>query len=303
MSLTPSHFRAAASRTLSAPVLEVFASVQGEGVHVGEPQVFLRLAGCPLRCRWCDTPGSWSMPEDPLARADGASDAVTPGRGARIAVAGAARREDTWATPFQAATWITEVEPGEPRTISVTGGEPLLWPEFLVELRTFAGPRRLHLETAGAHPRALERTLDAFDHVSLDLKLPRDLDAPVAPPASSPRSVDEQDAGAVDVLPHDADSWAVARRACLALLRGRDPGGACAKIVVAGGREPHEFEPLLDDVMTCAPDMTVVLQPVTPVGEVVAPESAVLLALVELALDRDLTVRVVPQVHRVLRLP
>jgi len=44
--------------TIAAPVLEVFASIQGEGAYVGEPQVFLRLRGCPLRCAWCDTPGS-----------------------------------------------------------------------------------------------------------------------------------------------------------------------------------------------------------------------------------------------------
>jgi 7-carboxy-7-deazaguanine synthase len=35
---------------------EIFCSVQGEGLLVGMPSVFIRLAGCPLRCRWCDTP-------------------------------------------------------------------------------------------------------------------------------------------------------------------------------------------------------------------------------------------------------
>ena len=48
----------------SAPVMEVFASFQGEGLYAGEPQVLVRLRGCPLRCPWCDTPGSWRIPEE-----------------------------------------------------------------------------------------------------------------------------------------------------------------------------------------------------------------------------------------------
>jgi 7-carboxy-7-deazaguanine synthase len=37
-------------------VNEIFSSVQGEGIHTGIPTLFIRLAGCDLRCRWCDTP-------------------------------------------------------------------------------------------------------------------------------------------------------------------------------------------------------------------------------------------------------
>ncbi|UCG59669.1 MAG: 7-carboxy-7-deazaguanine synthase QueE [Phycisphaerales bacterium] len=40
-------------------VNEVFYSIQGEGFLVGVPSVFIRLAGCPLRCRWCDTKYAW----------------------------------------------------------------------------------------------------------------------------------------------------------------------------------------------------------------------------------------------------
>jgi len=37
-------------------VSEIFGpSIQGEGVLVGTPSIFLRLAGCSLRCQWCDT--------------------------------------------------------------------------------------------------------------------------------------------------------------------------------------------------------------------------------------------------------
>ena len=36
-------------------VTEVFHSIQGESSYMGQPCVFVRLTGCPLRCTWCDT--------------------------------------------------------------------------------------------------------------------------------------------------------------------------------------------------------------------------------------------------------
>ncbi len=42
-------------------ISEIFHSIQGEGLLTGVPSVFIRTAGCNLRCRWCDTPyTSWS---------------------------------------------------------------------------------------------------------------------------------------------------------------------------------------------------------------------------------------------------
>ena len=36
-------------------ITEIFLSIQGESSHAGRPCAFVRLTGCPMRCRWCDS--------------------------------------------------------------------------------------------------------------------------------------------------------------------------------------------------------------------------------------------------------
>lgn len=56
--------------TAGLKISETFVSLQGEGVLTGMPSWFVRLAGCNLRCAWCDTPyASWS-PEGRLIDID-----------------------------------------------------------------------------------------------------------------------------------------------------------------------------------------------------------------------------------------
>lgn len=42
------------------PVLEEFYSVQGEGFNTGKAAYFVRIGGCDLACRWCDSKESWT---------------------------------------------------------------------------------------------------------------------------------------------------------------------------------------------------------------------------------------------------
>lgn len=46
---------------LHYPVFEIFTSIQGEGFHMGKGTTFIRLAGCNLRCNWCDTQAAFDI--------------------------------------------------------------------------------------------------------------------------------------------------------------------------------------------------------------------------------------------------
>ncbi len=58
-------------------ISEIFHSLQGEGLLIGVPSVFVRTSGCNLRCHWCDTPyASWN-PEGETFSVDEIMERVT----------------------------------------------------------------------------------------------------------------------------------------------------------------------------------------------------------------------------------
>ena len=150
-----------ATTNSSAPLLEVFSSLQGEGLLLGRRQLFVRLAGCNLHCRYCDT----NVPEPPdFCRLE-----ATPGRHDFHDLANPVPLEEICAL-------VERWQRGWPNvhhSIALTGGEPLLHVELLAEwLPRLRNYLPVHLETNGALPEALARVVALLDHVSMDIKLP-----------------------------------------------------------------------------------------------------------------------------------
>ena len=112
---------------------EIFHTLQGEGLSLGAPAVFLRLALCNLHCQWCDTPYTWNWEGSPWQHQDGRK--------------------------FSKADQILELTPAEVAEIIsrfscdrlvLTGGEPLLQQAELIKLaRLLPHVRHFEVETNG----------------------------------------------------------------------------------------------------------------------------------------------------------
>jgi 7-carboxy-7-deazaguanine synthase len=144
----------------TAVIQEVFSSIQGEALYCGERQIFVRVAHCHLNCHYCDTP--MTTPEGHCLVE------VEAGSGAWVNVPGLQRAEDTemLIAGLQAK--------GQHHCVSLTGGEPLLYPAYVNTLfkRVQALGLKTYLETSGTQPQALAKVLAHTDIVSMDVKLP-----------------------------------------------------------------------------------------------------------------------------------
>jgi 7-carboxy-7-deazaguanine synthase len=145
-------------RAVAGNLSELFVSFQGEGLHAGRRQLFVRFAGCPLRCRWCDTP-----------------DSLVPVAACCIFGPDGVRRRANPLTPAELDGEVTALVAAAPplHAIAVTGGEPLAQADFLAAwLVRRATTLPVLLETAGIMPARLERVLPFVAIVSFDVKCP-----------------------------------------------------------------------------------------------------------------------------------
>ncbi len=150
-----------------AQLIEVFSSIQGEGLLVGCRQIFVRMAFCNLSCAYCDTPF------DPIASCR-VEDA--PGSGNFRSVPNPVSLETLYNILYQ---WHRETA-GVHHSISLTGGEPLVQGDALKEwLPTLKEILPLHLETNGTLPEALEPLIPHLFSIAMDIKLPSQTGCPM----------------------------------------------------------------------------------------------------------------------------
>jgi organic radical activating enzyme len=240
---------------------EVFSAIQGEGALVGERQVFVRLAGCNIRCSYCDQPEAL-VKEEGTCRIE-----CTPGRRDWRNVPSPLVVDD-------AADAVDRLWRDLPHhSVSLTGGEPLFQAAKLDLLACELARRghRLFLETNGMLTGALERISPYLDYVSMDVKL------------------DSVDGEGVSLERH---------RRFLAAAVASVPHVYC-KMVVGPTTDEAELTAAVEMVATTAPDVELFLQPVTPFAAVTAsPTPEHVLAMQEIALRIHPRVRVVPQTHK-----
>ncbi|MDD5477632.1 MAG: 7-carboxy-7-deazaguanine synthase QueE [Candidatus Omnitrophica bacterium] len=124
---------------MKAKIAEVFESVQGEGIYLGERQIFVRFFNCNLSCSYCDTKLDRFMEYEPRELFE-----------------------------------EIKLYRNKYHSVSFTGGEPLLYKDFLKEILKLTAKHghRHYLETNGTLFFELEEIIDHIDIVAMDLKFP-----------------------------------------------------------------------------------------------------------------------------------
>lgn len=118
-------------------IYSIFRSIQGEGLTIGQPTVFIRTSGCPLRCTYCDTTKAFEAGKE-MSLTD---------------IVGAVEKHDT-------------------KHVCLTGGEPLVQDDAYKLIQMLLDTRHIVVvETSGAIPLD-EMPCDEWLSISMDIKCP-----------------------------------------------------------------------------------------------------------------------------------
>jgi len=246
---------------------QIFNSLQGEGLYVCRRQVFVRFSGCSLDCCYCDT--------EKFRK--------TVQLKCEVETKPGAMRFKNVKNPMTAAQVLRHVKrlkTPDTHSISLTGGEPLLAGDFLVEVAKGCKQEKfkVYLETNGMDSKVMKRVVRYINYAAVDLKLPE----------------------------HEA----VQRKMWARLL---DEELRCTRLASRAGVEtfvkivvlPSTKVSTISRVCSVVPSgVPVVLQPVTPTKKVkTCPSMAHVYHLAEAAAKAGVEVAIVPQIHKLLNIP
>lgn len=126
-----------------AKIKEIFTSIQGEGPYIGYKQIFIRFCNCNLNCDYCDTDFSFE-------------------------------KEAKEYSVEELKNIVENIGLKDIHSISLTGGEPLLWSEFLNEFIPQVNAH-FYLETNATMAKEIEKIkpiLNKIEYIAADIKLP-----------------------------------------------------------------------------------------------------------------------------------
>ncbi|WP_048182588.1 7-carboxy-7-deazaguanine synthase QueE [Methanosarcina sp. MTP4] len=248
----------------SAPIREIFCSVQGEGPYVGARQAFVRFFGCNLNCKYCDT--DFSNP--------GTCD-YEKGEGS-----GSFEKAQN---PISALQLKDMLQPFKNlHSVSLTGGEPLLHTDFIEELDKLDLSAPLYLESNMTLPEQARKVKDRVAYVAGDFKLPEALGL------ENPEARETREAHIENTIE------------CFRTLRKSETRDCFCKIVVSRDSDPASVVSAVDAIagyVSC-----VILQPETRIEspEVGINTQSSVRTLIELQsmLLEKIDTRIIPQTHR-----
>lgn len=243
-----------------ANLSEIFFSIQGEGLYVGMPQIFVRFSGCHVNCAYCDSPEAKKVtPYFNYEQTPGMMDFV---------------KKRNLLSPQEL---VDLLKPHLEKTefVSITGGEPLLQVDFLHEFLPLlkANNAKVYLETNGMLFSSLQKVMGSIDIIAMDIKL-----------HSTSR------------LKIDNEVW----EKFLGIATSADKE-VFVKAVVGSGTTFQEIRQLTRIVKKAGNDVNLVLQPVSPFGEIFPPEQNELVKMAIEANRRLKNVLVIPQTHKMIK--
>jgi organic radical activating enzyme len=222
---------------MKARINEIFDSVQGEGLYLGEKQIFVRFFNCNLSCTYCDT------------------------------------KLDRF-TEYEPKELFEEIRlyRGKYHSISFTGGEPLLYPDFLKEVLklTFGHGHRHYLETNGTLFFELEELIDRIDIIAMDLKFPSSTGM--------------------------GNLWQLHRK----FLKIASKKEVFLKAIICQATYEEDLQEALAIIKEISPASVLVLQPNSFENQTVLQEK--LLNFKEIANQQGVTTCIIPQIHKIMGL-